>query len=337
MLYTSKNSDDKNKKFYIVATMCGHCGEGYFIPVLMPVVAENLKEAMRAAEDIPRVKHDRKGAIIYAEERTENEYWMVRLLNNIDQYMIASTNDSSVKERRVVVPGIVDAVQNSIYGNKGLKKYQDKRDFKTAEQYAERYPLQRYFAPIANNDKFEFRKKVDFDELLPEYFTQTIRYDVIEAMKRGKDLAKLAREAKQAGELLSDEDYQEYNVYRRNKNCYISIMVLYCKIFSNKNPLGIKYFPEEHEVSYFCQEEQKNKYVKIPQDTQVEHKGSSTAEDKPLYSRKVEEDPIAKSLENHDEHINPAKVAPTALERFVKRMEKYKALARQTPGQFGEE
>ncbi len=49
-----RNGEDD--KFFGVVAMCGHCGYGYFIPILFSVKAKDLKSAVEYAKNFPRVK-----------------------------------------------------------------------------------------------------------------------------------------------------------------------------------------------------------------------------------------------------------------------------------------
>lgn len=321
-----KQEFEKNCKYYIVAAKCGHCGNGYFVPILLPVSAKSMKEAIEKADNTPRVKHEKKGAVICAEKCSQSIYWMVRFINNTDIFMIEAKSDYSDNERRIVLPQIIEEMQNAKYNNTGYKKYIDKvGNIKTADRYPEHLVLQRYFAPKYVNGKLEFPKRYNFDEILPQYFTEKTRQTISEIHK-GEALKKVAFQSKANNERMSDKDFADFNWYKRQKNNYISIAMLYCKLFSNTNPLGIKYFDDVHEIAYFDKLENKLKYVEIPKDKQIEEFINIICDDKPIYAKND------KGIEFDD--LPAIKTGPSQLEKFKSRYAKYLQISQ--PTEMGE-
>lgn len=77
---------------YEVKCKCGHVGRGKYIIIAFPIIAENGKRAASKARHIPRVKHDQKDAIISVREINDEEYQMLRKLNNEDGYLRCKCN-----------------------------------------------------------------------------------------------------------------------------------------------------------------------------------------------------------------------------------------------------
>lgn len=51
-------------KYYKVTAKCGHVGKGFYYPGDLFIKAENGRDAAKVAREMPRVKHDRKDAIL---------------------------------------------------------------------------------------------------------------------------------------------------------------------------------------------------------------------------------------------------------------------------------
>jgi len=75
--------------FYKVTAMCGHVGKRHYVPINFAVIAPSGKEAARKTRSFPRVKHDRKDAIIQCSEVSEEEYRKIRAINDNDPYLKA--------------------------------------------------------------------------------------------------------------------------------------------------------------------------------------------------------------------------------------------------------
>ncbi len=74
-------------KYYKVVTKCGHVGRKRYIPITFAINAESGKEASKVARALPRVKHNRKFAIISCEEIMYDEYLEIKRFNNNDPYL----------------------------------------------------------------------------------------------------------------------------------------------------------------------------------------------------------------------------------------------------------
>lgn len=76
-------------KYFLVKTQCGHVGRNHYIEITFPVMAENGCEAALIARWIPRVKHDRKDAIVSVDEVSLEQYELQSDINRNDSYLRA--------------------------------------------------------------------------------------------------------------------------------------------------------------------------------------------------------------------------------------------------------
>lgn len=98
-----KNIDEI--KYFEVTVKCGHVGHRNYIPIVFAIRARSRKEASEVAREIPRVKHNRKDAIISSVEITFDEFIELMKINNIDLYLKAQ----SIQEQRRI-EGIEDRI-----------------------------------------------------------------------------------------------------------------------------------------------------------------------------------------------------------------------------------
>lgn len=87
--------------YYLVTAMCGHVGKKKYVPINFAVAAANPMEAMELTRRIPRVKHDRRNAILNIQPITYEAYLLQRKANREDPYLQARTEDA-IK----AIPGI---------------------------------------------------------------------------------------------------------------------------------------------------------------------------------------------------------------------------------------
>lgn len=73
-------------KYFMVTAKCGHVGRNNFYKGKLFFKAESRKEAARFARDCPRVKHDRKDAILKVEEIDFDTFEMGREINHSIHY-----------------------------------------------------------------------------------------------------------------------------------------------------------------------------------------------------------------------------------------------------------
>ena len=171
-----------NDKNYAVITRCGHCGNGYFIPIMFGIVAKDLQTAIEVAKIKPRVKRLSTNAILDAFEVTFVQRLFIDAVNSRDAYLRNNVvpDEDYLHSRRLANP------KPSIY--KSRQEREDVIDVhmiidRTADEYAERDVLQRFFAPIKQGDKFVYRNRVNHQELLDEFFYQNaIKYGILKDM-----------------------------------------------------------------------------------------------------------------------------------------------------------
>ena len=72
--------------YYLVDAQFGHVGRNKYIVKTIATLAENAKEAAKKVRWMPRVKHDRKDAIIDVKKASYDEYIIIKNDNDNDQY-----------------------------------------------------------------------------------------------------------------------------------------------------------------------------------------------------------------------------------------------------------
>lgn len=200
-LMTDLHSDD-NKNYAVIAK-CGHCGRGYFIPIMFSIYCKDVYTAIERVKAIPRVKHDQKDVIIDAFEITQYQDYFIKAVCDHDPYLRGfHDKDSPEVESRRMLNEI--RIEELLKQNQGLSESQLQELIKTAENYPETMVLQRYYAPTIQGGRVNFPKKVNRKQLIDDYFTQsTIRHGA----RKG-------------------------NVY---------FMTLYYQIYGKNNPMGLVY------------------------------------------------------------------------------------------------
>lgn len=88
--------------FYRVKAKCGHVGKNHYIEKKFYVIASSGKEAACKVRYFPRVKHDRKDAILSVESISQDEFNMGVANNRADKYF----NVTNSSEQRLL--GAVD-------------------------------------------------------------------------------------------------------------------------------------------------------------------------------------------------------------------------------------
>lgn len=73
-------------KYFMVTAKCGHVGKNNYYKGNLYIKAESGKEAARIARDVPRVKHDRKDAILDVQEIDFESFETGRLSNHKIHY-----------------------------------------------------------------------------------------------------------------------------------------------------------------------------------------------------------------------------------------------------------
>lgn len=85
---------ERDNKFYIVDTVCGHVGKGRCVIKSFAIEAENAKEAAAIGRFIPRVKHHYKYAIQNVHEVSLEKYVIQKLFNEFDPYLHVSNRSN---------------------------------------------------------------------------------------------------------------------------------------------------------------------------------------------------------------------------------------------------
>lgn len=158
----------ENDKCYAVVAKCGHCGDGYFIPIMFSVFAPNAKLAAETVKDFPRIKRGAKDCILAVQEISFVEYLLIETINNKDEYLtgvITDRTDEDVKRRRVPVPERKEYLARE-YGLD--KKHVDRS--KTADMYDDDCVLQIYFGPIKNGEHYVYPQNPNMRMVLDDYF-----------------------------------------------------------------------------------------------------------------------------------------------------------------------
>ena len=93
-------------KYYKVKVKCGHVKRNNYIPKTFYIKADDGKEAATKARKIPRVKHDKKFAILNVEKITKEEYLEGIRVNKEDPFLKAT----NVQEQRVMCPNIEEEI-----------------------------------------------------------------------------------------------------------------------------------------------------------------------------------------------------------------------------------
>ena len=82
---------------YAVTAQFGHVGRGKYIPKIIPVCAENGRDAAEKVRWMPRVKHHRKDAIIDVRKISEEEYLELKEINKNDPYFKVGSKQEQEK------------------------------------------------------------------------------------------------------------------------------------------------------------------------------------------------------------------------------------------------
>ncbi len=163
--FTSLGSDEERTKCYAVIVKCGHCGRGYYIPIMFTTRSNNVQNAIDDIKMTPRVKREKIDCVIDAFEVTELEKFYIDSVNDHDPYL----------------KGYIEKESELMNKRRIASRWDDEEAVKTAEQYSEFDVLARCFAPRRIGSKLVVPNRVNKNELLQEFFkSATIRcsYDI---------------------------------------------------------------------------------------------------------------------------------------------------------------
>ena len=170
------SDNPEENKIYAVILRCGHCGDGYFIPIMFTAQAKDVRAAIEALKINPRVQRNKKDTVLAVFEITRLEQHFIEAINNHDPYLKGwgSKKDDSIQERRVY--SFSEEHSSSRVHNKKLED----RYIKVSDEYHPFYVLERFFAPQRHgNAIIPSSKKFSKDALINEFLTQnTLRYGI---------------------------------------------------------------------------------------------------------------------------------------------------------------
>lgn len=172
------NIHSNDDKYFAIITKCGHCGKGYFIPIIFTTKCKDVSTAIEIAKARPRTKRSDKDIILDAFEVSQLECYLIKTINDHDNYLTSKdmvTADNSF-DRRVLDNNVVEYF-NAQQKNNHLVY----NNIKLAEDYDDKFVLEKYFAPIMQGNKLVYQKKPKKDQLLHDFFKQNC---IIHGIKR---------------------------------------------------------------------------------------------------------------------------------------------------------
>ena len=95
---------------YVVIAACGHCGDGFYIPIAFPRFCQSKEAAIESVKSIPRVKRDKKDFVLDAFEITDIESMFLNCINDRDPYLKGyfTKDDRELQDRRIVRQDVFD-------------------------------------------------------------------------------------------------------------------------------------------------------------------------------------------------------------------------------------
>lgn len=92
--------------YYRVKAKCGHVGRNNYIPKTFYIKSEDGKEAASKVRKIPRVKHDKKFAVLETKKITKEEYLEGIRSNKEDPFLKVTC----VQQQRVLCPNLEEEI-----------------------------------------------------------------------------------------------------------------------------------------------------------------------------------------------------------------------------------
>ncbi len=234
-------------KSYVIIAQGGHCGNGYFIPMISWCRAQSPKEASEKIIDLARVKKDKKHAIMYVDQITTMEGLLIEFINNYDTYLTASNIDNELDSRRLNIPYMVEIYNNIQNGHqKNQSRYSNIDHIITRNSFSEDYPIQRHIAPYYDGNKYVYDKTIDMHELLRDFFTVSVKNI---AMKKLAYISELKE--KYDKKLADKSEIMEYSIMKREFEVHLlQFLMVYYKLFGKNNPLGITHDRSTHSMHF---------------------------------------------------------------------------------------
>ena len=160
---TSLGSDEERTKCYAVIVECGHCGRGYYIPIMFTTRASNIQNAIKDIKMTPKVKREKVNCVLDAFEITELEKFTIDALNDHDDYLLGYVEKDSgkMKERRIA------------------SFINEDESVRTADEYHYYDVLARAFAPRYVGSDLIVPTRINRKELVDEFMkVGAIRYGI---------------------------------------------------------------------------------------------------------------------------------------------------------------
>ena len=162
-VFTSLGSDDERTKCYAVIVECGHCGRGYYIPIMFTTKANNIHNAIQDIKMTPKVKREKDGCVLDAFEITELEKFTIDAINDHDDYLLGyvAKDSSRMESRRIAL------------------HWDDETAVRIADDYHYYDVLARTFAPRYVGSELIVPTRINRKELVEEFMkVGAIRYGI---------------------------------------------------------------------------------------------------------------------------------------------------------------
>ena len=160
-VFTSLGRDEERNKCYAVIVRCGHCGEGFYIPIMFTTRSGSVRNAIEDIKMTPRVKREKSDCVLDAFEISELEKFIVDAINDHDDYLkgYVAKDTWKMEDRRI-----------SAY-------WDDETEIRTADDYHYYDVLARTFAPRYVGSELIVPTRINRKELLQEFFKcAAVRY-----------------------------------------------------------------------------------------------------------------------------------------------------------------
>lgn len=166
----SQTRAESENKYYAVITRCGHCGDGYFMPIMFQIYARSVDAAIAEARTFPRVRSHKKDAIIDAFEISPEQALFIQFVNDVDPYLngYAVEDDDFTRNRRVAL----EPKSDYEYNKRSDSHQKEADEIKTANEYVADYVLERYCAPIREGDHYVYPKSIHRNAFIKDYFNE---------------------------------------------------------------------------------------------------------------------------------------------------------------------
>ncbi len=120
-------------KYYEICVKCGHVGKNNYYKGTIYISAENGRDAAKAARKFPRVKHDRKDAVLSVNEITYDEFVEGRKSVHDSPYWTCV----NIQEQRMRLPEFESEIEREVPRNERtqyVKKHSLRKTYNESEQ-----------------------------------------------------------------------------------------------------------------------------------------------------------------------------------------------------------